>query len=69
MNIKELLKNKTILYSVIGGVALLFFIIIMLIIVSTSGKSSQVPGKPIEKIHAVILKQKAHLPAQKRQYF
>ncbi len=32
MNLQELLKNKTILYSVIGGVSLLFIIIILLFI-------------------------------------
>ncbi len=50
MNIKELLQNKTILYSVIGGVALLIFIIILTIAISVGGKSSAIPGKPVEKI-------------------
>ncbi len=40
MNIKELLKNKTILYSVIGGVAALLIIIILVVCISVSNGSS-----------------------------
>ncbi len=47
MNLKELLKNKTILYSVIGGVAALIFIIILIICISVGGKSSS--GGVIDK--------------------
>lgn len=50
MNIKELLQNKTILYSVIGGACFIVFVVILVIILSVNGKSSQMPGKPIEKI-------------------
>ncbi len=49
--IKELLKNKTILYSVIGGAGLLLFVFITIIIVSVSSKSSNPEtGAPIAKI-------------------
>ncbi len=41
MNIKELLKNKTILYSVIGGAAALIFIIILVVCLSIGGRSSK----------------------------
>lgn len=50
MNIKELLQNKTILYSVIGGAAALVLIIVISVIIAVSGKSSSVPGEPVEKI-------------------
>ncbi|MCD7780514.1 MAG: hypothetical protein LUH05_07580 [Candidatus Gastranaerophilales bacterium] len=48
MNIKELLKNKTILYSVIGGAGLLIFIIILIICFAVAGKSSS-GGEVIDK--------------------
>lgn len=48
MNIKELLQNKTILYSVIGGVCALIFIIILVVCLSVGGKSST--GEVIDKI-------------------
>lgn len=51
MNIKELLNNKTVLYSVIGGAAGIVLLIIVLIIFSVSNKqNTAVPGTPIEKI-------------------
>lgn len=50
MNIKELLQNKTILYSVIGGAAALVLIIVVSVIIAVSSKSSSVPGEPVEKI-------------------
>ena len=40
MNIKELLKNKTILYSIIGGAIALLIIIIMVIAFAAAGRSS-----------------------------
>ena len=48
MNIKELLQNKTVLYSVIGVGAAIILIIIMLICFSANGKSST--GEVIDKI-------------------
>ncbi len=48
MNIKELLQNKTVLYSVIGGVCALIFIIILVVCLSVGGKSST--GEVIDKI-------------------
>lgn len=48
MNIKELLQNKTVLYSVIGGVAALIFIIILVVCLSVGGKSAT--GEVIDKI-------------------
>ena len=50
MNIKELLQNKTVLYSVIGAAAGLLIIIILIISFSVSGKSSSQTGKVIDKI-------------------
>ena len=50
MNFSELLKNKTVLYSVIGGIALLLLIIVVMSFVFAGKKSDQVPGKPIEKV-------------------
>lgn len=46
MNIKELLQDKKILYSVIGGVSLLLIIIIIFSVVAIGGKSEG--GKPVE---------------------
>jgi flagellar biosynthesis/type III secretory pathway M-ring protein FliF/YscJ len=48
MNIKELLQNKTILYSVIGGACALVFIIILAVCLSVGGKSKN--GEVIDKI-------------------
>ena len=48
MNIKELLQNKTVLYSVIGVGAAIILIIIILICFSAGGKSST--GEVIDKI-------------------
>ena len=48
MNIKELLQNKTVLYSVIGGVCALVFVIILVVCLSVGGKSSN--GEVIDKI-------------------
>lgn len=39
MDIKQLLQNKTVLYSVIGGVAALVFIIILVVCLSVGGSS------------------------------
>lgn len=50
MNIKELLQNKTVLYSVIGAAAGLLIIIILIISFSVSGESSSQTGKVIDKI-------------------
>lgn len=50
MNIKELLQNKTVLYSVIGAAAGLLIIIILIICFAVSGKSSSQTGKVIDKI-------------------
>lgn len=50
MNIKELLQNKTVLYSVIGAAAGLLIIIILIISFAVSGKSSSQTGKVIDKI-------------------
>ena len=47
MNIKELLQNKTVLYSIIAGVVALFIIIIL--VVSLSGGSSKGP-QVIDKV-------------------
>ena len=48
MNIKELLQNKTVLYSLIGGVAAIFIIIILVVSLSGGSKTGQVIDK-IEK--------------------
>ncbi len=40
MDIKQLLQNKTVLYSVIGGAAALVFIIILVVCLSVGGKSN-----------------------------
>lgn len=48
MNIKELLQNKTVLYSVIGGVCAIIFVIILVVCLSVGGKSSN--GEVIDKI-------------------
>ena len=48
MNIKELLQNKTVLYSVIGGVCVIIFVIILVVCLSVGGKSSN--GEVIDKI-------------------
>jgi len=51
MNIKELLKNKTVLYSVIGGAAALLIIIILIVCFAVSkGNSANIPGKVVDKI-------------------
>lgn len=50
MNIKELLQNKTVLYSVIGGVVMLIFLIILMFAITSGRKTAQIPGKPLEKI-------------------
>lgn len=50
MNIKELLQNKTILYSVIGGVALLFLVIIIIAVSAGNKSSSSIPGEPVAKV-------------------
>ena len=47
MNIKELLQNKTVLYSVIGGVAAIFLIIIIIVIMAGSGSKT---GEVLDKI-------------------
>ena len=47
MNIKELLQNKTVLYSVIGGVAAIFLIIIIVVIMAGSGSKT---GEVLDKI-------------------
>ncbi len=49
MNIKELLQNKVILYSVIGGVLVLIFLIILTVAIS-SGNKSATKGEVIEKV-------------------
>ena len=51
MNIKELLQNKTVLYSVIGGVVLIFLIIIIIAVVG-GGKN-----KDIEEFDSKKLKE------------
>ncbi len=48
MDIKQLLQNKTVLYSVIGGVAALVFVIILVVCLSVGGKSST--GAVVDKI-------------------
>lgn len=49
MNIKELMQNKVVLYSVIGGVLLLVFLIILTVAVSSGGKSAP-KGQVVEKV-------------------
>lgn len=49
MNIKELLQNKVVLYSVIGGVLVLVFLVILAVAISSGGKS-QSGLKPVEKV-------------------
>lgn len=48
--IQELLKNKTILYSIIGGVAFIVVVIVVCAIMATSNKNTAVPGEPVAKI-------------------
>ena len=50
MNFKELLQNKTVLYSVIGGAALILLVIILIAIFSIGGNSSNANGKVADKI-------------------
>ncbi|MCD7879619.1 MAG: hypothetical protein LUG16_06785 [Candidatus Gastranaerophilales bacterium] len=50
MDIKELLKNKTILYSVIGGVSALVLIIVIVVIIAVSNSSSSSAGKVEDKV-------------------
>ena len=49
MNIKELLQNKTVLYSVIGGVVLIFLIIIIIAVVG-GGKNKYIEEFDSKKI-------------------
>ena len=49
MNIKELLQNKVVLYSVIGGVLLLILIVIFSVAIS-SGNKGATKGQVIEKV-------------------
>lgn len=49
MNIKELLQNKTVLYSVIGGVVLILLIIIISAVAFSANKSGSA-GKVVEKV-------------------
>ncbi len=49
MNIKELLQNKVILYSVIGGVFVLIFLVILTVAIS-SGNKGATKGQVIEKV-------------------
>ena len=48
--IKELLKNKKILYSVIGGVGAFIFILILIIAMSVSGSKGTSHGQVVEKM-------------------
>lgn len=48
MDIKQLLQNKTVLYSVIGGAAALVFVVILAVCLSVGGKSST--GAVVDKI-------------------
>lgn len=48
--LKELLKNKTILYSVIGGVGVFIFMLILIIAMSVGGSKSVSHGQPVEKM-------------------
>lgn len=50
MDIKALLQNKTILYSVAGGALLLLLIIIIIAVSSGKNSKAVVPGEPIAKI-------------------
>ncbi len=47
--LKELLKNKTVMYSVIGGVCVLIFIIILSVALTAGGKKSS-GGQAVEKV-------------------
>ena len=49
MNIQELLKNKTILFSIIGGVVLLLIIIILAVALSGGSKGST-KGEKVDKV-------------------
>ncbi len=48
--LKELLKNKTILYSVIGGVGVFIFMLILIIAMSVGGSKNVSHGQPVEKM-------------------
>ncbi len=48
--LKELLKNKTLLYSVVGGGVLLIFIIILIMAVSASGGKGKQSSQAVEKM-------------------
>ena len=48
--LKELLKNKTILYSVIGGVGVFIFIVILVIAMSVGGSKNASAGNVVEKM-------------------
>ena len=50
MNIKELMQNKTVFYSVIGGTGAVLIIVILLISFAVSGKSSTGTGQVADKI-------------------
>ena len=50
MNIKELMQNKVVLYSVIGGVLLLVFLIILAVAVSSGGGKTATKGQVVEKV-------------------
>ena len=50
MNIKELMQNKTVFYSVIGGTGAVLIIVILLICFAVSGKSSTGAGQVADKI-------------------
>ncbi len=50
MNFKELLQNKTILYSVIGAAAALLIIIVLFAVLAGGAKSSNGAGATIDKI-------------------
>ncbi|MBE7704333.1 MAG: hypothetical protein E7Z90_00815 [Cyanobacteria bacterium SIG29] len=49
MNIKELLENKVVLYSVIGGAVVLLLLVILTVSISSGGKN-QSSAKVIEKV-------------------
>lgn len=49
MNIKELLENKVVLYSVIGGAIVLLLLVILTVSISSGGKN-QSSAKVIEKV-------------------
>ncbi len=52
MNFKELLQNKTILYSIIGGVAALLIIIILIMVLATNSAKNAAggPGSVADKV-------------------